>query len=105
MSELDTLFQDLESINEERRELEMRERGLRKIAVDKCKILIAQFGLTENELFSSSQKGKGQRAGCAVPYYFNPENPQQTCGKLGRKPAWFQKALTAGFTADDLMIR
>lgn len=50
-TELDALFQALDTINEERRQLDQRERDLRKTGLEKCKFLITQFGLTERDLF------------------------------------------------------
>lgn len=103
MSTLDELFQELDVLANQRREIDKRERALRSTAIEQCKVLINHFSLTEHELFAAAPKA--QRAGRAVPYYFNPENPEQTCGKLGRKPAWYNDALAAGYTQEQMTIK
>lgn len=48
--------------------------------------------------------GKPRRAGTVPPKYANPEDPTMTWTGRGRKPRWFDAALKAGKSADDLRI-
>ncbi len=48
---------------------------------------------------------KAKRAEKKVtPKYANPDNPSQTWGGRGRRPAWVTAALEAGKSIDDLAI-
>lgn len=48
----------------------------------------------------------GGRTGKAVsvPKYQDPKNPSRTWTGRGRKPGWFQAALDAGTTPEDMLI-
>lgn len=104
MSKIDALFQELDDLNSQRRAIEERERALRTTAIEQCKVLISHFKLTEEELFAP-EVTRSQRASRAVPFYFNPKNPQETCGKLGRKPAWYNENLAEGITQEEMTIK
>lgn len=46
----------------------------------------------------------GRKRSAAVAKYANPANPSETWTGRGRKPRWFDAALKAGKSADDLRI-
>jgi DNA-binding protein H-NS len=48
--------------------------------------------------------GKGKSKSQGLPKYRHPENPSLTWTGKGRKPDWFNQAIEAGMSADDLKI-
>jgi DNA-binding protein H-NS len=76
----------------------------------------AGFGYTLTELASESKpkakagkkaakgKTKAKPKAKAKPKYRNPENPEQTWSGRGRKPMWFNAAISGGADISDLEI-
>ncbi len=60
-----------------------------------------QMGFSLSELLGTPVARK--RAPAAAKYA-NPENPSDTWSGRGRKPRWFEEALKAGKSADDLAV-
>lgn len=96
-------------------ELEQIERDVKKAIASfhdrKRKEAIAKMNEVAKELgFSSATDVLGTEAtrkksySEVVPFYRNPENHNQVCGKRGRKPAWFNELKKRGFTEDQLKI-
>ncbi|SIS72199.1 DNA-binding protein H-NS [Roseivivax lentus] len=58
-----------------------------------------EFGFSLNEL-----SGGTNAKTVSVPKYQHPENPELTWTGRGRKPKWFEEALKAGKSEQDLLI-
>ncbi len=61
-----------------------------------------EMGVKLEDVMGISVKGRGKTQG--VPKYRHPENPSLTWTGKGRKPDWFNQAIEAGMSADDLKI-
>ena len=59
-------------------------------------------GFSLKELLQST--GPSRKRGPVPPKYRDPENPAQLWSGRGRKPKWFEAALKAGKTPEDLRI-
>jgi DNA-binding protein H-NS len=59
-----------------------------------------ELGFSLAELAGST--GKKSRGG--TPKYANPDEPSTTWSGKGRRPQWFDAALAAGKSKDDLLI-
>lgn len=55
--------------------------------------------------FPTVSKGKNFARAPIAPKYSNPHNKADTWSGRGRKPLWFEAALKAGKTADDMLIK
>jgi len=54
--------------------------------------------------FPRGSKAKNEVRTPIAPKYVNPHNKADTWSGRGRKPMWFQAALDAGKSADDMLI-
>lgn len=82
----------------------------RKEALSALEAVAREKGFTLSELLyrdgSVSTVGtkKTRKTLPVEPKYRNPHNKQDTWSGRGRKPSWFQAALGAGKTAEDMLI-
>lgn len=60
-----------------------------------------QYGFTLAELTGTTVPRKRASPG---PKFVNPDNPAETWSGRGRKPRWFESALEAGKSVDDLRV-
>lgn len=78
----------------------------RRNEVKKKLIAMAQAeGYTIDELFGSGGKKSGDRRGTVAPKYRNPSNPSQTWSGRGKRPLWFNDALSQGRSEQDMLIK
>lgn len=73
----------------------------KKEAVAELEDRARQMGFSLSELLGTPVARKRASAGAK---FANPENPSETWSGRGRKPRWFEQALKAGKTADDMAI-
>jgi len=96
-------------------ELEKAEKEIKKAISSyherKQKEAIAKLNSMAQELgFSSAEAALGAKPATkkgrseVVPYYRNPNDHTQVCGRRGRKPDWFKKLREEGMTEEQLMI-
>lgn len=81
-----------EKINEARR----RET---KDAISQVKALVAEFDLTQEDIFPNTRKPRGVAKGKAPAKYMNPQTNETWTGR-GRSPNWIK-----GKNADDFLIK
>ncbi|SFL45846.1 DNA-binding protein H-NS [Shimia aestuarii] len=62
-----------------------------------------KHGYTLDEIASIAGKRKGALAK-GVPKYVHPQDPTTTWTGKGRKPKWFDEALAAGITPDQMEL-
>ncbi|MBO6899520.1 MAG: H-NS histone family protein [Shimia sp.] len=74
----------------------------RKEAKAKLDAVAKEFGFSSADELVGHKPAKAKKT--MIPYYRNPENHEEICGKPGRKPAWFQSCLDKGYTIEQLMI-
>ena len=99
-------YADIEKIAADRLAINERESELRKAAVEEVRKVVKALNITQEELFAEPRAPRVSRPrGETVPYYRNPENPAETCGKLGRKPAWYNEALKRGVSQEEMRIK
>ncbi|MBP6216945.1 MAG: H-NS histone family protein [Luteimonas sp.] len=67
---------------------------------DKVHALIKAEGFTFEDVFGSSRKPRSK----VKPKYRNPANKSETWTGRGKRPRWFNAALTAGKKEKDLLI-
>ncbi|MCE6950670.1 H-NS family nucleoid-associated regulatory protein [Cereibacter sphaeroides] len=60
-----------------------------------------QYGFTLAELTGTTVPRKRASPGAK---FVNPDNPAETWSGRGRKPRWFENALEAGKSVDDLRV-
>jgi len=76
----------------------------------KVQELIRSEGFTFDELYGSPRTGKSAVAGqprakgTVKPKYRNPADESQTWTGRGKRPRWFQAALTGGKKESDFLI-
>ena len=98
MPTLEQIYADIEKIAADRLAINERESEVRKV--------VKALNITQEELFAEPRAPRVSRPrGETVPYYRNPENPAETCGKLGRKPAWYNEALKRGVSQEEMRIK
>ncbi len=86
-------------------ELARKKQAQRQDVIKQVKALLAQHGMTLEDLPGRSSGGKtaGGRAKVA-PKYRNKANPDQTWTGRGRKPLWVAEHLKRGGSLQDLAI-
>ena len=62
---------------------------------------VRELGFSLSDLM---QESKGKPKSAPTPKYRHPENAAQTWSGRGRKPRWFQEAIDAGVSPDELLI-
>lgn len=92
LSELEELAHDVQKEIERRKKQEIKQ-----VAAD-IKALVAQSGLTLDEVLSVKTKQKGPAK------YRNPENPEQTWAGRGKRPDWLRDALAAGRDLEEFSV-
>lgn len=106
MPTLEQIYADIEKIAADRLAINERESELRKAAVEEVRKVVKALNITQEEIFAEPRAPRVSRPrGETVPYYRNPENPAETCGKLGRKPAWYNEALKRGVSQEEMRIK
>ncbi|WP_151718959.1 H-NS histone family protein [Gemmobacter serpentinus] len=73
----------------------------KKEAVAELEDRARQMGFTLSELLGTPVTRKRV---AATAKYANPENPSETWSGRGRKPRWYEAALNAGRSPEDLAI-
>lgn len=73
----------------------------KKEALSELEDRARQMGFSLSELLGTPIARKRAPASAK---YANPENPSETWSGRGRKPRWFEAALAAGKSVDDLSI-
>ena len=74
----------------------------RKEAKAKLDAVAKEFGFSSVDDLVGDKPVKTKKP--MVPYYRNPDNHDEICGKPGRKPEWFNACLEKGYTIEQLMI-
>jgi len=54
--------------------------------------------------YSLSELAPAEGKGAKAPKFCHPQDPRLTWSGRGRKPRWFNEAIAAGHTPDDLLI-
>ena len=54
--------------------------------------------------YSLAELAPASKSGSKPPKYCHPEDPRLTWSGRGRKPRWFNDAIAAGHTPDDMLI-
>lgn len=95
-SELEQLQKDVEKA------IQDYDARMRTAALKAVQEAAEEYGFSLEDLFElkSNRKGKAKVA----PKYINPESPAETWTGRGRRPQWFQDALQAGKTPEDLAV-
>ena len=70
----------------------------------KIQHILAEAGLTLEQVFQKPQKKVGRSTGPVPPKYANPANPEQTWSGRGKRPLWFIAALDKGASEASLLI-
>ncbi|ANB18925.1 H-NS family nucleoid-associated regulatory protein [Dokdonella koreensis] len=70
---------------------------------DKVVALITAEGFTVDDVFGTGRKA-ARRVSKVKPKYRNPADPSQTWTGRGKRPRWFNAALSAGKKEKDLLI-
>jgi len=89
---------------------QMAYEAVRQQARGRIDAILAETGLTLEELYSNGAGHKAAKRTLATkskkpPRFRNPDNPEETwSGYGGRMPRWFANAINAGLTKEDLMI-
>lgn len=76
----------------------------RKEAIAKMNEVAKELGFSSATDVLGTEPSKKKFRSDVAPFYRNPENHNQVCGKRGRKPAWFNELKKRGFTEDQLKI-
>lgn len=74
----------------------------KKAAREELEKRARELGFSLAELTGTPFRGRIRAP--ALPKYANPANSAETWSGRGRKPRWFEDAMSAGNTADDLRI-
>jgi DNA-binding protein H-NS len=81
--ELKTQLADLSRQAEEARALEIQ------AVVDDIRAKVAEYGLTEKDIFGRRRRAQAERASSGIPRYRDPETGAEWTGH-GRAPAWIK---------------
>jgi len=71
---------------------------------DKINALVKAEGFGLDEVLGRGGNGRGKARGKVKPKYRNPADASQTWSGRGKRPRWFNAALTAGKKEKDLLI-
>jgi DNA-binding protein H-NS len=71
---------------------------------DKINALVKAEGFGLDEVLGRGNSGRGKARGKVKPKYRNPADPSQTWSGRGKRPRWFNAALSAGKKEKDLLI-
>lgn len=96
LADLQQLIVDAESA------LEKRQREQRAEVVAQMRKLAASVGI-DFEIVAGESRKRGARSAAAAKYR-NPADPSQTWNGRGPKPKWFNAALEAGKTLEQLAV-
>ncbi len=97
-------FERLEALNAKKAELQKEYDAIRSDAKEMAVKLVKQFG------FAAAEIGCGEVAPAKParvkrpPKYQNPAGDETWTGQ-GKKPKWFEAALVAGITEEDMLIK
>lgn len=75
-----------------------------KQAIAELNRMAQELGFTSAEAALGVEPGRKKARSEVVPYYRNPNDHREVCGKRGRKPNWFNKLREDGMTEEQLMI-
>lgn len=67
--------------------------------------IIKEEGFTFDDIFGARAPRKTRRTGTVAPKFQNPADPAQTWSGRGKRPRWFNDALAAGKSEDELRIK
>lgn len=96
-------LQELEKIQKDvGKAIDSYQSRMRKEAKAKLDAVAKEFGFSSADDLVGDKPAKAKKP--MVPYYRNPENHDEVCGKPGRKPEWFNACLEKGYTIEQLMI-
>lgn len=84
-------------------QLEKREAKRKTDAIKAVEEAAEKFGFSLEELATVTGKRKGGLMK-GVPKYAHPEDKTQTWTGKGRKPKWFDEALAAGITPEQMEV-
>lgn len=97
-------FERLEALNAKKAELQNEYDAIRSDAKEVAVKLVKQFGFAAAEIgCGEAAPAKPSRAK-RPPKYQNPDGTETWTGQ-GKKPKWFETALAAGLTAEDMLIK
>jgi hypothetical protein len=107
-----TIAQYEDSLLEANKERNALLLSIKNEAVDEIKSLMEKYKVTNDDIFplssvkkaSNPKKPSNPKKGKAPQYYCNPDNPIETCAKLGPKPKWYRDAIEFGLTPKEMMI-
>jgi DNA-binding protein H-NS len=71
---------------------------------DKIVAMVTAEGFTLDDVFGGGRKSSRRTASKVKPKYRNPADPSQTWTGRGKRPRWFNAALSAGKKEKDLLI-
>lgn len=84
-------------------QLEKREAQRKTDALKAVEMAAEKYGFSLEELTEVSNRRRGGLIK-GVPKYVHPEDKTKTWTGKGRKPKWFDEALAAGITPDQMEI-
>lgn len=70
----------------------------------KIQAILADAGLTLEQVFQKQPKKVGRSTGPVPPKYANPAHPEQTWSGRGKRPLWFSSALAQGISEASMLI-
>ena len=84
-------------------QLERLEAQRKAEALEAARKAAEEFGFSLEELSGAKKTGKGKLVK-GLPKYAHPNDPTKTWTGKGRKPKWFDEALSAGIRPEDMEI-
>lgn len=97
-------FARLEALNAKKAELQKEYDAIRSDAKEMAVNLVKQFGFAAAEIGCGEAAPAKPTRAKRPPKYQNPDGDETWSGQ-GKKPKWFEAALAAGITAEDMLIK
>lgn len=99
----------LSEVEEKQKALDAERAALRADVLAQCRKYAEMFKFTAKELgiayeAAVAQPKRVRSAAPMKPKYKNPDGEETWSGRGARKPEWFQKAIDAGFSPQDILI-
>lgn len=99
----------LSEVEEKQKALDAEREALRADVLAQCRKYTEMFKFTAKELgvaceAAAPQPKRVRSAAPVKPKYKNPDGEETWSGRGARKPEWFQKAIDAGFSPEDMLI-
>jgi len=95
---LKSLMQEIEG------ELKKREKEDRKKAYSRMQEVVAEYGLTLEDVLGDRKKHSKKIHTPLSPKYINPDNPKQTWNERGPRPKWLKQLLESGRSLEELTL-